>query len=87
MSQSSSTNPFEDESGVYRVLVNAEGEYSLWPDFAALPAGWDTAHGPDVRAACVAYIEEHWTGLAPTGGGGGGFAASAHSAREKVRNS
>jgi MbtH protein len=27
------TNPFEDEDGEFRVLVNDEGEYSLWPTF------------------------------------------------------
>ncbi|MFJ1972086.1 MbtH family protein [Streptomyces sp. NPDC087903] len=81
MSGSSSTNPFEDESAVYRVLVNAEGQYSLWPEFAAVPAGWDTAHGPDTRAACVAHVEERWTALAPAGDS----AAPAEPEREKVR--
>ena len=27
------TNPFEDENGTYVVLINDEGQYSLWPDF------------------------------------------------------
>ncbi|MET9434118.1 MbtH family protein [Streptomyces sp. NPDC006551] len=66
----SSTNPFENESGVYRVLTNALGEHSLWPDFGAVPDGWETAFGPDVRAACLGYVEEHWTALAPAGSQG-----------------
>ncbi|MEU7735437.1 MbtH family protein, partial [Streptomyces griseus] len=28
------TNPFEDEDGTYLVLVNDEGQHSLWPAFA-----------------------------------------------------
>ncbi|MFG2718494.1 MbtH family protein [Streptomyces sp. NPDC048416] len=63
----SSTNPFEDESAQYRVLLNARGQYSLWPARTAVPAGWDCVHGPDARAACVAHIDAHWTDLAPAG--------------------
>ncbi|MFI8517799.1 MbtH family protein [Streptomyces sp. NPDC085481] len=59
------TNPFENESGGYRVLTNAAGEHSLWPDFAEIPAGWEAAFGPETRTACLAYVEEHWTALAP----------------------
>ena len=32
------TNPFEDENGVYHVLVNDEGQHSLWPSFIDGPA-------------------------------------------------
>ncbi|MEU9453924.1 MbtH family protein [Streptomyces sp. NPDC048277] len=85
MSTSSSTHPFEDESAVYRVLANAEGQYSLWPDFAAVPAGWDTVHGPGTRAACVAHIDERWTAMAAAGGGAGTDTVPAGPAREKVR--
>ena len=34
------TNPFEDENGVYHVLVNDEGQHSLWPSFIDVPKGW-----------------------------------------------
>lgn len=59
------TNPFEDENGTYYVLVNAEEQHSLWPAFAEVPAGWRVVFGEDTRAACVAYVEEHWTDLRP----------------------
>ncbi|MEU7017361.1 MbtH family protein [Streptomyces sp. NPDC046385] len=59
------TNPFENEAGVYRVLTNAAGEHSLWPEFAEVPAGWEAAFGPGTRTACLGYVEEHWTALAP----------------------
>ena len=59
------TNPFEDENGTYLVLVNAEEQHSLWPAFAEVPAGWRVVFGEDTRAACVAYVEEHWTDLRP----------------------
>lgn len=59
------TNPFDDAEGDFRVLVNDEGQHSLWPSFAEVPAGWDVAFGPGPRAGCVAYVEEHWTDLRP----------------------
>ncbi|GAA4760788.1 MbtH family protein [Streptomyces sanyensis] len=59
------TNPFEDGAGVYLVLRNSAGQYSLWPDFAEVPAGWHTVFGPGPRAACTGHIEQHWTDLAP----------------------
>ena len=34
------TNPFENENGEFIVLVNHEGQYSLWPTFKEIPAGW-----------------------------------------------
>ncbi|HWO63422.1 MAG TPA: MbtH family protein [Umezawaea sp.] len=59
------TNPFENEDGVYLVLVNAENQHSLWPESIAVPAGWTTAHGPDSRANCLDHIEANWTDLRP----------------------
>ncbi|CAM03553.1 MbtH protein [Saccharopolyspora erythraea NRRL 2338] len=59
------TNPFEDPDGTYLVLVNDEGQHSLWPAFAEVPAGWTEVHGEDTRDACLAYVEEHWTDLRP----------------------
>ncbi|GIF96359.1 MbtH family protein [Catellatospora citrea] len=59
------TNPFEDADGRYLVLVNDEDQHSLWPAFAAVPAGWRTVFGEDTREACLAYVETHWTDLRP----------------------
>lgn len=58
-------NPFDDESGTFLALVNHEGQYSLWPSFADVPAGWSVAFGVDTRAACLNFIEETWTDLRP----------------------
>lgn len=59
------TNPFEDADGRYLVLVNDEDQHSLWPAFAAVPAGWRTVFGEDTRDACLAYVETNWTDLRP----------------------
>lgn len=59
------TNPFDDEDGRFFVLVNDEGQHSLWPSFADVPPGWEVVHGEDTRAACLEYVEEHWTDMRP----------------------
>ena len=59
------TNPFEDENGVYHVLVNEEGQHSLWPSFVEVPAGWTIVHASDTRAACLEFINQHWTDMRP----------------------
>ncbi|HVB43975.1 MAG TPA: MbtH family protein [Streptosporangiaceae bacterium] len=58
-------NPFEDETAVYRVLVNAENQHSLWPEFADVPAGWRVVLPTASRAECLDYVNEHWTDLRP----------------------
>lgn len=59
------TNPFDDRSAQFLVLVNDEGQHSLWPDFVAVPAGWRTIHGPASAHAAESWVETHWTDLRP----------------------
>jgi MbtH protein len=60
------TNPFEDENGVFHVLVNEEGQHSLWPSFIEVPQGWRIIHESDSRAACLDFINKNWTDMRPT---------------------
>jgi MbtH protein len=59
------TNPFEDENGTFHVLVNEEGQHSLWPTFIDVPAGWTIVHASDTRAACLDYVNKNWTDMRP----------------------
>lgn len=59
------SNPFENADGVYLALINDEGQYSLWPSWAEVPAGWTVAFGEDTRQACLDYIEANWTDMRP----------------------
>jgi MbtH protein len=58
-------NPFDDPDAHYLVLVNYEGQHSLWPASIGVPAGWRSVHGPDERARCTDYINQNWTDLRP----------------------
>ncbi|MET9593785.1 MbtH family protein [Streptomyces sp. NPDC006516] len=60
-----STNPFDDPEGRFLVLVNDEGQHSLWPSFADVPGGWTTVLDENTREACLDYIEARWTDLRP----------------------
>lgn len=55
-------NPFDDEEGQFLVLRNAAGQWSLWPVFAPVPAGWTDTFGPESRGACLAFVEARWAG-------------------------
>ena len=57
------TNPFEDPELTYRVLINDEGQHSLWPSFADVPAGWRVVRDEDTREACMRYIKDNWTDI------------------------
>ncbi|WOA52460.1 MbtH family protein [Dickeya solani] len=58
-------NPFDDDRLAFLVLVNEQQQYSLWPEFAAVPAGWRVVYGPQSREACIAYTETHWQDMRP----------------------
>jgi MbtH protein len=59
------TNPFEDESLEYLVLVNHEAQYSLWPAFKSIPAGWNAVGPRGDRKDCLAWIDSNWTDMRP----------------------
>ncbi|GHH42453.1 MbtH protein [Streptomyces umbrinus] len=59
------SNPFDQSDGTFLVLVNDEGQHSLWPAFIEIPAGWTKVHGEAGREECLDYINTHWTDLRP----------------------
>ncbi|MET9535458.1 MULTISPECIES: MbtH family NRPS accessory protein [unclassified Streptomyces] len=58
-------NPFDDPDGEFLVLVNDEGQHSLWPASFDEPDGWRVGHPRDSRSGALAYIEENWTDMRP----------------------
>jgi MbtH protein len=59
------SNPFDDDTAQFFVLVNDEGQHSLWPVFADVPDGWTVVYGQEGRQNCLAYMEESWTDMRP----------------------
>jgi MbtH protein len=50
---------------VYRVVVNHEEQYSIWPLDRELPAGWRDAGKSGTKKECLDHIEEVWTDMRP----------------------
>ncbi|MGE7924254.1 MbtH family protein [Viridibacillus arvi] len=59
------SNPFENENGIYNVLINEEGQHSLWPSFLVIPEGWSVIYWEKSRQDCLEYINKNWTDLQP----------------------
>lgn len=49
----------------YKVVVNDEEQYSIWPLRRVTPAGWKETGKSGSRSECLAYIEEVWTDMRP----------------------
>lgn len=60
-----SANAIDDESGRFYVLVNDEEQYSLWPSFAEIPAGWRIAFGAADRESALGYVDKTWVDMRP----------------------
>jgi MbtH protein len=58
-------NPFDDPDASFFVLINDEGQHSLWPVFAAVPDGWEIIFGKAGRQDCLDFIEESWQDMRP----------------------
>lgn len=59
------TNPFDAADGTFHVVVNDEGQHSLWPDFAPVPEGWQVALADVGREDALAYVEANWSDIRP----------------------
>jgi MbtH protein len=55
----------QDPFSSYRVVVNHEEQYSIWPTERELPAGWRDAGKTGTKAECLAHINEVWKDMRP----------------------
>jgi MbtH protein len=54
-----------EDTTVYRVVVNHEEQYSIWPADREIPHGWRDVGKSGPKAECLAYIKEVWTDMRP----------------------
>ena len=54
----------EDDT-IYKVVVNHEEQYSIWPADREIPAGWRDAGKSGPKAECLAWVKEVWTDMRP----------------------
>ncbi len=55
----------QEDKALYKVVVNAEEQYSIWLLNRETPIGWRDAGKEGLKRECLAYIEEVWTDMRP----------------------
>jgi MbtH protein len=58
-------NDGQDDTTIYRVVLNDEEQYSIWPTSRTLPPGWRSEGTEGLRADCLAHIGTVWTDMRP----------------------
>ena len=55
----------ENYEQLYRVVINHEEQYSIWPVDRENAPGWRDVGPSGTKEVCLAYIEEVWTDMRP----------------------
>ena len=50
---------------LYKVVVNHEEQYSIWPVHRTIPLGWHDVDKSGPKQECLDYIKEVWTDMRP----------------------
>ncbi|HIL77865.1 MAG: MbtH family NRPS accessory protein [Gammaproteobacteria bacterium] len=56
---------FDDENLIFKVVVNHEEQYSIWPKDKKLPIGWREEGTEGVKKVCLEHIGKVWTDMRP----------------------
>lgn len=57
--------PDREDTTIYKVVMNHEEQYSIWPDYKVIPRGWKHAGKTGSKTECLSYIKEVWTDMRP----------------------
>ena len=55
----------QEDTTPYKVVVNHEEQYSIWPAYRDNPLGWRDAGKAGTKTECLDYIAEVWTDMRP----------------------
>ncbi|CAN5512704.1 MbtH family NRPS accessory protein [soil metagenome] len=55
----------EEDTRIYKVVVNHEEQYSIWIADMPAPAGWREVGKQGSKAECLAHISTIWTDMRP----------------------
>jgi MbtH protein len=55
----------DEDKTIYKVVVNHEEQYSIWPEYKDVPLGWKSAGKSGPKEECLDYIKEVWTDMRP----------------------
>jgi MbtH protein len=54
-----------EDTTIYKVVVNHEEQYSIWPADRENALGWNDVGKTGTKEVCLAYISEVWTDMLP----------------------
>ncbi|PHJ65679.1 antibiotic synthesis protein MbtH [Nostoc linckia z18] len=54
-----------EDTTIYKVVVNHEEQYSVWPSDRENPNGWKDVGKNGLKQECLDYIKEVWTDMRP----------------------
>ena len=54
-----------EDTTIYKVVINHEEQYSIWPAHRENPLGWFDVGKSGPKDECLAYIKEVWTDMRP----------------------
>jgi len=57
--------PDREDTTIYKVVMNHEEQYSIWPDYKDIPPGWKHAGKTGPKPECLSYIKQVWTDMRP----------------------
>ncbi len=55
----------EVDEMTYKVVVNDEEQYSIWPAHRDDPPGWRAVGRSGPKIECLSYINDTWTDMRP----------------------
>jgi MbtH protein len=55
----------QEDTTIYKVVLNHDEQYSIWPADRENPLGWSDAGKMGTKAECLAYIKDVWTDMRP----------------------
>lgn len=55
----------QEDTQIYKVVVNHEEQYSIWPIERQNPPGWKEVGVSGSKEECLKYIGEVWTDMRP----------------------
>lgn len=56
---------FGIDGDLFQVLINDEGQHSLYPAAQDPPDGWKRIGPTGTKAECVAYVDANWLDMRP----------------------
>jgi MbtH protein len=56
---------FSMDGDAFKILINHEGQHSIWPISQPIPAGWDQIGPEGPKQDCLEWIKMNWPDIAP----------------------